>query len=171
MEIEQIIAEHGDYLLKVAYLYVKNEATAEDIVQDVFIAFYQKQQQFRQESSLRTYLVKMTVNRSHDYLRSWKSKRLSLFEKIVGRTSTITPEKELLAKSTKQELVAALFTLSVPYREVLILYYFEEMTTVDIAKLVHCPEATIRTRLQRARKQLASIIGDDDWEVLRYESI
>ncbi|MFP3813394.1 RNA polymerase sigma factor, partial [Bacillus sp. SIMBA_005] len=43
MEIEQIIAEHGDYLLKVAYLYVKNEATAEDIVQDVFIAFYQKQ--------------------------------------------------------------------------------------------------------------------------------
>ncbi|TKI53761.1 sigma-70 family RNA polymerase sigma factor [Lysinibacillus mangiferihumi] len=171
MEIEQIIAEHGDYLLKVAYLYVKNEATAEDIVQDVFIAFYQKQQQFRQESSLRTYLVKMTVNRSHDYLRSWKSKRLSLFEKIVGRTTTITPEKELLAKSTKQELVAALFTLSVPYREVLILYYFEEMTTVDIAKLVHCPEATIRTRLQRARKQLASIIGDDDWEVLRYESI
>ena len=148
MEIEQIIAEHGDYLLKVAYLYVKNEATAEDIVQDVFIAFYQKQQQFRQESSLRTYLVKIT-----------------------GRTTTITPEKELLAKSTKQELVAALFTLSVPYREVLILYYFEEMTTVDIAKLVRCPEATIRTRLQRARKQLASIIGDDDWEVLRYESI
>jgi len=171
MEIEQIIAEHGDYLLKVAYLYVKNEATAEDIVQDVFIAYYQKQQQFRQESSLRTYLVKMTVNRSHDYLRSWKSKRLSLFEKITGRTTTITPEKELLAKSTKQELVAALFTLSVPYREVLILYYFEEMTTVDIAKLVRCPEATIRTRLQRARKQLASIIGDDDWEVLRYESI
>lgn len=81
MEIEQVITEHGDYLLKVAYLYVKNEATAEDIVQDVFIAFYQKQQQFRQESSLRTYLVKMTVNRSHDYLRSWKSKRLSLFEK------------------------------------------------------------------------------------------
>lgn len=171
MEIEQIIAEHGDYLLKVAYLYVKNEATAEDIVQDVFIAFYQKQQQFRQESSLRTYLVKMTVNRSHDYLRSWKSKRLSLFEKIAGRSTTITPEKELLAKSTKQELVAALFTLSVPYREVLILYYFEEMTTVDIAQLVRCPEATIRTRLQRARKQLATIIGDYDWEVLRYESI
>lgn len=77
----------------------------------------------------------------------------------------------MLAKTTKQELVTALFTLSVPYREVLILYYFEEMTTVDIAKLVRCPEATIRTRLQRARKQLASIIGDDDWEVLRYESI
>ena len=65
----------------------------------------------------------------------------------------------------------ALFTLSVAYREVLILYYFEEMSTVEIAQLVHCPEATIRTRLQRARKQLATTMGDFDWEVLRHESI
>jgi len=121
MDIEKIIEVHGDYLLKVAYLYVKNTATAEDIVQDVLIAFYQKQEQFRQESSLRTYLVKMTVNRSHDYLRSWKSKRLTLLEKITGRTTAVTPEKEFLAKSTKRELVEALFTLSVAYREVLIL--------------------------------------------------
>ncbi|MFJ7953880.1 RNA polymerase sigma factor [Lysinibacillus sp. NPDC096418] len=171
MEIEDVIAQHGDYLLKVAYLYVKNEATAEDIVQDVFIAFYQKQGQFRQQSSLRTYLVKMTVNRSHDYLRSWKSKRLSLFEKITGKTTYHTPEKEVLIKSSKRELVEALFTLSVQYREVLILYYFEDMTTVEIAQLVGCPEATVRTRLQRARKQLAVTIGENDWEVLRNESI
>jgi len=51
------------------------------------------------------------------------------------------------------------------------LYYFEEMSTVEIAQLVHCPEATIRTRLQRARKQLATAMGDFDWEVLRHESI
>jgi len=92
----------------------------------------------------------MTVNRSHDYLRSWKSKRLTLFEKITGRTTAMTPEKEILEKTVKKELVEALFTLSVAYREVLILYYFEEMSTVEIAQLVHCPEATIRTRLQRA---------------------
>ncbi len=65
----------------------------------------------------------------------------------------------------------ALFTLSVQYREVLILYYFEDMNTVEIAQLVRCPEATVRTRLQRARKQLATAIGDYDWEVLRHESI
>lgn len=171
MDIEEIIAQHGDYLLKVAYLYVKNRSTAEDIVQDVFIAFYRKQEQFRQESSLRTYLVKMTVNRSHDYLRSWKSKRLTLFEKITGRATDQTPEKEVLIKSSKRELVEALFTLSVQYRDVLILYYFEDMTTVEIAQLVGCPEATVRTRLQRARKQLAVTIGDYNWEVLHHESI
>ena len=83
----------------------------------------------------------------------------------------MTPEKEMLEKTVKKELVEALFTLSVAYREVLILYYFEEMSTVEIAQLVQCPEATIRTRLQRARKQLATAMGDFDWEVLRHESI
>ena len=157
MDIEEVIAQHGDYLLKVAYLYVKNEATAEDIVQDVFIAFYQKQGQYRQESSLRTYLVKMTVNRSHDYLRSWKSKRLTLFEKIIGKTTDQTPEKEMLIKVTKGELVEALFRLSVQYREVLILYYFEDMTTVEIAQLVRCPEATVRYEITESEKATSSV--------------
>lgn len=170
-KIEEIIAEHGDYLLRVAYLYVKNRATAEDIVQDVFISFYQKQEQYRGDASLRTYLVKMTVNRSHDYLRSWTHKRIMLFEKVRGKSTNLTPESAMVEKVEKKELVEALFTLSVTYREVLILYYFEEMTTVDIAKILDCPEATVRTRLRRARNQLAKRMIDYEWEELRHESI
>jgi RNA polymerase sigma factor (sigma-70 family) len=171
VDIEEIIAEHGDYILRVAYLYVKNRATAEDIVQDVFIVFYEKQEQYRGDASLRTYLVKMTVNRSHDYLRSWKSRRITLLERVTGKDTHQTPEREMLEKVEKQELVEALFTLSINYREVLILYYFEEMTTIEIAKLLDSPEATIRTRLQRARKQLGNRLIDYEWEELRHESI
>lgn len=170
-KIEDVIAAHSDYLLRVAYLYVENRATAEDIVQDVFVSFYQKQDQYRGDASLRTYLVKMTVNRSHDYLRSWTHKRIMLFEKVRGKSTTHTPERAMVGKVEKRELVEALFTLSVTYREVLILYYFEEMTTVEIAKLLDCPEATVRTRLQRARKQLAKRLIDYEWEELRHESI
>ena len=171
MKLEEVIAEHGDYLLRVAYLYVKNRGTAEDIVQDVFISFYQKQEQYRGDASLRTYLVKMTVNRSHDYLRSWTHKQINLFEKITGKSTNYTPEQAVVEKVEKQELVEALFKLSVTYREVLILYYFEEMTTVEIAKLLDCPEATVRTRLQRARKQLENRLIDYEWEEFRHESI
>lgn len=171
VEIEKVIAEHGDYLLRVAYLYVKNRATAEDIVQDVFISYYQKQEQYRGDASLRTYLVKMTVNRSHDYLRSWIHKRMVLFEKIKGKVINDTPERALIEKIENEELVKALFTLAISYREVLILYYFEEMTTVEIAKLLSCPEATVRTRLRRARKQLANRMIDYEWEGLDHESI
>lgn len=169
--IEEVIADHGDYLLRVAYLYVKNRTTAEDIVQDVFISFYQKQQQYRGEASLRTYLVKMTVNQSHDHLRSWSHRRIMLFEKVTRKSTNRTPEHAMVENSEKEELVKALFKLSIGYREVLILYYFEEMTTVEIAKLLDCPEATVRTRLRRARKQLAKILIDYEWEELRHESI
>ena len=171
VKIEKVIVEHGDYLLRIAYLYVKNRATAEDIVQDVFIAYYQKQEQYRGDASLKTYLVKMTVNRSHDYLRSWTHKRIVLFEKITGKGTSHTPERTMVEKVEKQELVEALFTLSITYREVLILYYFDEMTSVEIAKLLDCPESTVRTRLQRARKQLANRLIDYEWEELRHESI
>ena len=64
-----------------------------------------------------------------------------------------------------------MFTLSITYREVQILYYFEDMTTVEIAELLECPEATVRTRLRRARKQLANCMIDYEWEELRHESI
>ena len=163
LQIEKIISEYGDYLLRVAYLYVENSATAEDIVQDVFVAFYEKQDQFRGDASLKTYLVKMTVNRSHDYLRSWKSRRTTLYKKVISNGKSRSPERAMLEKSEKMELVEALFTLTVPYREVLILYYYEEMSTVEIAKLVNCPESTVRTRLQRARKQLGNRITDYEW--------
>lgn len=97
-EIEVVIAEYGDYLLKVAYLYVKNRTIAEDIVQD------------------------------------------ALFEKVTGKSFNKSPELEMIEKTEKWELVEALFTLTVIYREVLILYYFEELNTVEIAKLLECNE-------------------------------
>ena len=109
----------------------------------------------------------MTVNRSHDYLRSWTHKRIVLFEKVTGKSEKHTPERAMVENVEKQDLVEALFSLSVTYREVLILYYFEEMTTVEIAKLLDCPEATVRTRLQRARKQLENRLIDYEWEELR----
>lgn len=46
-----------------------------------------EQDQYRGEVLLKTYLVKMTVNRSHDYLRSWKSKGITLFEKVTGKST------------------------------------------------------------------------------------
>lgn len=170
LAIEEVIEEYGDYLLRIAYLYVKNEATAEDLVQDVFITFYEKKAQYRGESSLKTYLVRITVNRCHDYLRSWKYKRVVLFEKVTGKHSQMTPERQLIETEEKRDLVEVLFTLSVPYREVILLYYYEEMSTVEIADLLNCPESTIRTRLQRARKQLKNRMIDYEWEVFHDES-
>ena len=161
-----IMDEHGEYCLRVAYLYVKDWAIAEEIVQDVFFAYYRQQERFEQRSSLKTYLVKITVHKSHDHLRSWKNKRHILLEKLHIGVNRRTPEKELVEKDDRRILATALFELSLPYREVLILYYYQELKIREIADILALTENTVKTRLRRARQMLQEKLDKNDWEVL-----
>lgn len=161
-----IMDEHGEYCLRVAYLYVKDWAVAEEIVQDVFFAYYRQQDRFEQRSSLKTYLVKITVHKSHDHLRSWKNKRHMLLERLHIGVSKRTPEKELVEKDNRRILTTALFELPIAYREVLILYYYQELKIREIAEILASTENTIKTRLRRARQKLQEKLDRNDWEVL-----
>jgi len=165
-----VMEEHGEYCLRVAYLYVKDWAIAEEIVQDVFFAYYRQQDRFEQRSSLKTYLVKITVHKSHDYLRSWKNKRHLLVEKLHIGSSKRTPEKTLLAKDERKTLTLALFGLPIPYREVVILYYYQELKVREIADILLCTENTVKTRLHRARKLLQDRLDPSEWEVIMDDS-
>lgn len=158
--------EHGEYCLRVAYLYVKDWAIAEEIVQDVFLAYYRQQDRFEQRSSLKTYLVKITVHKSHDYLRSWKNKRHVLFEKLHIGVSKRTIETELIEGEERTVLKNALFMLPVMYREVLILHYYRDLKIREIADILSCSENTVKTRLRRARTLLKNQLEQSDWEVL-----
>ncbi|WP_107951314.1 sigma-70 family RNA polymerase sigma factor [Lysinibacillus parviboronicapiens] len=165
-QLAAIMDEHGEYCLRVAYLYVKDWAIAEEIVQDVFLAYYRQQHCFEQRASLKTYLVKITVHKSHDHLRSWKNKRYLLFEKIHIRASKRTPETDLIEADERITLKTALFELPIVYREVLVLYYYQELKVGDIADVLACSENTVKTRLRRARHRLQGKLEQSDWEVL-----
>ncbi|MDX1806645.1 MAG: sigma factor [Paenisporosarcina sp.] len=65
-KFQLVMQEHTDYLLKIAYLYVKDWPAAEDIVQDVFLAYYQKFKQFEERSTLKTHLARMTIDNCKD---------------------------------------------------------------------------------------------------------
>ncbi len=161
-----IMEEHGEYCLRVAYLYVRDWSIAEEIVQDVFLAYYLQQNRFEQRASLKTYLVKITVHKSHDYLRSWKNKRHQLFGKLHFGVSKRTPEIDLIKADERVTLKAALFELPISYREVLILYYYQELKVREIADVLGCTENTVKTRLRRARQMLQDKLERSDWEVL-----
>lgn len=75
---------HSDYLLRIAYLYVKDWQVAEDIVQDTFLTYYLKFEQFEERSSLKTYLVRIVINKCKDYLKSWKYRKLTLTNQFFG---------------------------------------------------------------------------------------
>ena len=168
--LASVMEKYGEYCLRVAYLYVKDWSIAEEIVQDVFFAYYRQQERFEQRASLKTYLVKITVHKSHDYLRSWKNKRYILLEKLHIGASKRTPEMTVVEIDERQTLTLALFQLPISYREVVILYYYQELKIREIAEILICSENTVKTRLHRARKMLYELLDEQEWEVLEDDS-
>lgn len=165
MQLEQLIRTHGEELLRLAYTYVKNQQAAEDIVQDVLLKAFEQQEQFRGEASYRTYLFRMTINRSYDYLRSWSYKNTILTEKIQQIfKGTKSAEQEVLVLTENRLLGEAVLNLPMKYREAIILYYYKELKIEEIADLLACSDNTVKTRLRRGREKLKQTLEGGAWD-------
>ena len=101
--LRKLMDEHGDYLLKVAFYYCKNWGYAEEIVQDVFVKFYKKNEQFKEQANIRTYLTKMTINQSKDYLKAGVIKSNFFLEKVLTKQFLIRLLNFLIKKYGKMK--------------------------------------------------------------------
>lgn len=163
---QSIINEHNDYLLQLTYLYVKDWNTAEDIVQEVFINYWMKEEQFQAQSSLRTYLTRIAINRCKDYLKSWRYRTQTLTNVFTGM---IRPKNQLILQDEQLILADAVLALPIKFREVIILYYFKELTIREIAVIINTSESTIKYRLKSAKERLKEKLSTQQWEVLTSE--
>lgn len=170
-EMNELMDTYSGYLLQISYTYVKNWTTAEDLVQESFIKFFRSSDQFREESTIKTYLTRIVINTCHDYLRSWKNKKqiLSnfLLKKVPDPAKGI--EAKLIASVEQTELTKHVMQLPVIYREVILLFYYEEYTSSDVAELLDLSENTVKTRLRRGRTLLKERLDEKQWEVLSHE--
>lgn len=166
--LEKIIDCYGDKLLKTAYTYMKNEAKAKDIVQKVFIKLYYKINMFREKSSLYTWLYRITINECKSRLRKWSYKNIFYSNKVTEISDMKKsesgyenmPENRVLEKEKKNEVYQIILNLKAKYRIVIVLYYYHELKIKEIAEIVEEKEATIKTRLFRARKKLKKILSE-----------
>lgn len=169
-EMRNIMDSHGEHLIRLAYFYVKDWAAAEDIMQEVFIIYYRKSAQFDNRASLKTYLSKITVNKCHDHLRSWKNKR-SLFTNSLGSliSPNRSPEESLEQHTDQSNLTNKILELPIKYREVILLFYYQEFTSKEISELLECSENTVKTRLRRAKDLLRQKVEGKEWEGMQDE--
>ena len=164
MDIEYYVEQYGDYLYRIAYIYTRDRQAAEEVVQDVFIKLYETQQ-FEQKSSEKTYLTKMTINRCYDYLRKWKARKAQLIHYFLKQEQS--GEQVFIEHEERDEIVEAILKLPLKYREVLLLYYYDDLSIAEVASYIKIPESTVATRLQRARQKLKVQLPAIEWEVLR----
>lgn len=150
MMIEELIDQYGDDILKLCLAYLGERQLAEDAFQETFLKAWKSLDHFRGESSVKTWLAAIAVNTCRDMLRSgWL--------RMQRRSQPIEQLLDLAADApVPQDTPVRTAVLALPgkYREVILLYYDQNMTLKDIAHLLRLSPNTVSTRLRRARKQL-----------------
>ena len=164
--LEEVMRLYTQDLLRISYYYTKSLQTAQDVVQEVFIRYYQMQLELKDEE-LKYYLIRMVRNKSKDYLKSWHYRKTKLVDKFFSKT---TGNSDLLIKQEEeQEISKAIFSLPINQREAITYYYFEGYTTKGLAELLQVPEGTIKSRLQKGRSLLKEQLKSVEWEALLHD--
>ena len=158
MKFEAAVEQYTTYLLKLSYLYVKDKQVAEDIVQDTFVKIYAQFGNTIEVEKVKSYIVTMTINRCRDYFRSWHYKKVQLSEMLDRQEKDVHNTEQL-------NMSQSIMQLPVKYREVIILYYYDEQGITDISNILKIPVGTVKTRLQKGRQLLKGIITEEEVKI------
>lgn len=158
--LTRLMNEYGDCVLRMCYLYLHDYQMAEDVAQETFIKVYQHYGEFQNKSSVKTWILKIAINLCKNQMRThwWKYRS----DKEFLEADTNEYYDTLL---DKQMVLSEIGKLSTKYKEVILLYYYQELTVPEIASLLNEKESTIKARLVRGRKKLKPELA----EVFCYE--
>lgn len=147
--IRRMIGEHQTALLRLCYLYLHDVQLAEDAVQETFIKAYRTLDRFRGESSEKTWLTRIAMRTCCDMRRSFWFRRMD--RRI---TPEMLPDRASEAEEDETALTLAVMNLPRREREVVLLYYYQDMNMTDIADALGLTQPTVSYRLRRAREKL-----------------
>ncbi len=153
------MAAHGSSVYLVALAQTRSEHDAQDVAQDVFCRLLTDATAFTGDEHLRAWLLRVTVNRCHELHRMpWRHRVDALDERAELPSPGVGTEDTALAELRADPVWQALRKLPEKLRVVALLHYVEEYSTDQIARIVGCAPATVRTRLHRARRQMRQIL-------------
>lgn len=154
---EMLVKRYQNSVLNIAYSLIGNKHQAEDIAQEVFIKVYKSIETFRGLSKISTWLYRITLNSSYDFLR--RRKKFVPLDEYGPIQAPHTSSTDFLERKEKKELVQkAIDGLPFKYRKVVVLKDIENLSYKDIANVLQCRIGTVESRLFRARKMLKNIL-------------
>ncbi|MRX74233.1 sigma-70 family RNA polymerase sigma factor [Bacillus lacus] len=158
----KLVDLYGDMVKRVAFTYVRDMKMAEDIVQDVFIKCYNNIATFQGKSSYKTWIYRITINHCKDVMRKRFFLNFHPFKEEQLLPTFETPESILLKKDNHTLVTKTLLELPKKYREVLYLYYYEELKITEISEVTQLNAETVKTRLRRGKLLLKAEIERRD---------
>lgn len=158
-DLETLIREHGTDVLRTAYLYVKDIHIAEDIFQEVFIKVNNNVHKFKELSSIKTWIIRITINTCKDYLKSaYHSKVVPMVDFVEDAIACESEFEKLEEREKNVTVKEAVMELPEHYRDVILCVYLNEMSLQDTSKSLGIPVGTVKSRLRRAKDKLKDLL-------------
>ena len=147
---EAVFRQYADMIYRVALHNLSNPADADDILQEVCLVLLTKKFP-EDEEHLKRWLIRVTINKCRDLSRSYRRRG---WERLEDHTD--------LEAEKPPEILAELQSLPENYRNIIYLYYYEKYTVSEIAEILRMNVNTVKSGLQRARKQLKKLLTETE---------
>ncbi|WP_235069472.1 RNA polymerase sigma factor [Turicibacter sp. TJ11] len=158
--VERLIEDYGQEVYRIAYFYIKDRQLAEDVFQEVFYKVMKNYHKFQHQSSEKTWLTRITINTCKDLLRTNWIKRVTTFSTWQEPQSDYEAPFDIEKQEEYQELYQMIQKLPTKYKDVILLFYYKELSYEEISQILGIPEGTVRSRLARARTKLKKMISE-----------
>lgn len=150
--LQELLILHSNQLYRTAYLYVRNREDALDVVQEASYKAFMSISQLKNERYFLTWLTRILIHCSYDVLRK-KKKEIPIDNMIEQDVDSVEQGAESL------DLLEAMNQLNEKYKDVIILFYFQDFPISEVAKVMNIPENTVKTYLSRGKQQLKKLLG------------
>ena len=144
--------------------FLKNETTAQDIMQETYITAFLKIQSLEKSSQIRSWLNRIAVNKCKNYLKGKGEIQLDdeIFENQAIVDERISIPEEYISDKAKREIILSIMqeVLSDVQYQTVIMHYFNEMTVDEIAEVFECSRVTVLSRLNYSRAKMKTAIED-----------
>jgi RNA polymerase sigma-70 factor (sigma-E family) len=159
VDIHALYSAHWRYLVRLAVLLVDDRASAEDVVQDAFVALHERQTTLRDPDAALGYLRASVVNLSRSVLRRRQVVRRHL--KVAEPEATAAADHDVLVRDEHRAALAAVRALPRHQREVLILRYWSGLSEREIAQTLGIAPGSVKSAASRGLATLQRVLGGE----------
>ena len=153
--VQELVEMYKDNIYAAAFNICKSAADAEDVVQDTFLQYYMTKKEFDDEKHIRYWILRVAINKAKNIQPSFRRKNEMSLEDYVETLTFETPES--------RELFEEVMKLPEKYRVVIHLFYYEDYSVKEIAKILRTTESSVKVRLSRGRAKLKDALKEE-WE-------
>lgn len=152
---EEVIERYADMVYRLALLQVKKQTDADDIFQEVFIRLVSHIHKLQNWEHVKAWLIKVTINCSRKHFSRYSARNVFPMEEVTELSVT---ESGFALVEGDGPVTVAVKRLPIKYRNIVHLFYYEELSVAEIAGITMQKETTVKSQLFRAREMLKGML-------------